>query len=300
MKILLLGKSGQVGHALQYTLPSLGELVALDRHGDGQFTGDITDLLGIERLITEVKPDVLVNACAYTNVDQAEAARSQAWLINADAVGNLARICQQQDILLVHYSTDYVFDGQSDVAYIEEAPTGPLNYYGLSKLAGEQQIIDSTCNYLMFRTSWVYSVHGKNFIHSILNAAKNRSVLNVVNDQIGAPTHAALIAEVTARVIAVYQQHQQPTTLNGIYHLTATGSVSWFDYAQYCIEQVRRLGMMLQVEQIQPITTAKYPAVARRPLNSRLNTQKLQTTFQLALPHWQQGVDEVLQELRSA
>lgn len=297
MKILLLGKSGQVGWELQRALVPLGVLIALDRYGDGKYVGDLADFSGIQSTIQIIQPDVVVNASAYTAVDKAETDQQQAWLINAEAVGNLAQACKNQNALLIHYSTDYVFSGQGDTAHVENDLTNAINYYGLSKLEGEKQIIAAAGKHLIFRTSWVYAARGHNFIKTILNLAKTRDELKIINDQIGAPTGAALIADVTAHVIRHYVQHAQAKSLDGIYHLVASGETSWFDYAQFFINIAKSQGEQYQVQRILPIPSAEFPTPAKRPFNSRLNNQKLQSVFNVTLPHWQQGVRHVVSEI---
>lgn len=299
MKILLLGKNGQVGWELQRALAPLGELIALDRHGDviHGYVGDITNLTEINLTIWTLKPDVVVNATAYTAVDRAETEQNAAWQINAEAVANLAAACKEVNALFVHYSTDYVFDGTGTTPHLEWDKTNPVNYYGASKLAGETQIAAVQGNYFIFRTSWVYAAKGNNFIKTILKLAKSRDELKIIDDQIGAPTGAALIADVTAHAISYYFQHATPSLLNGIYHLSASGETSWFNYAQYFIEQAKLKGEAFQVQQILPIPSSQFPTAAQRPLNSRLNNQKLQSVFNLTLPHWQQGVNHALSEI---
>lgn len=300
MKILLIGKNGQVGWELQRSLALLGEIIALDRHGFNQYTGDMSNPEAITATVLAIKPDVVVNASAYTAVDKAETEQEQAWLINAVAVGQLAHACKQINALLIHYSTDYVFDGSGTQPHTESEQTSPINYYGMSKLEGEHQIIASQCDHIIFRTSWVYAARGNNFIKTILKFAKIKDELTIINDQFGAPTSAALIADVTAHTIRYYIQQENSQMLNGIYHLVASGEVSWFDYATYFIEQAKLLGVDLQVKRILPVETSQYPTPAKRPFNSRLNNQKLQTTFQLTLPHWQHGVRHTLSEIIQA
>lgn len=296
MKILLLGKNGQLGWELQRALAPLGELVAMDRHGDQGLTGDLSDLNGLRHTLQILKPDVVVNAAAYTAVDKAESEPELANLINAEAPAVLAEETQKQGSLLVHYSTDYVFDGRGQCPWKESDITGPVNVYGASKLAGEQAIQQSGCRYLIFRTSWVYGTRGNNFARTMLRLAAEREALNVIADQIGVPTGADLLADVTAH--ALRQTLAQPE-LDGLYHLAAAGATSWYDYACLVIEQASQLGWPTKVEQINPIPTQEYPTPAHRPLNSRLATNKLERTFGLTMPCWQQGVKKMLQELYS-
>lgn len=307
MKILLLGKNGQVGWELQRALAPLGELIALDRHNqigvaqqcDNQavLCGDLSNSEAIRTTISTVKPDIVVNAAAYTAVDKAESASQDADMINHLAVQVMAEACQQIGALLVHYSTDYVFDGQGTQARAETDSTDPLNIYGKTKRAGELAILASGCNTLIFRTSWVYATRGNNFIKTMLRLAQQRDELSIINDQIGAPTSAALIADVTAHALKIYANAQAPAQLSGIYHLTAAGSVSWYDYAQFIFKQASYLGHSLKVQQVKPIDTSAYPTPAQRPLNSRLSLAKLEQQFGLTLPRWQQGVLHTLQAI---
>lgn len=294
MKILLLGKNGQVGWQLQRALAPLGEIVALERKDAG---GDLADPQGLAAAVRAAKPQVIVNAAAYTAVDKAESEPQLARLINTEAPAALAREAAASGALLVHYSTDYVFDGSGSAPWQESDATGPLNVYGATKLAGEQAIAASGCSHLTFRTSWVYAAHGDNFIKTMLRLAATRERLTVIDDQKGAPTGAELIADVTAHAIS--QTLQQPAKA-GLYHLTAAGEASWFDYAQYVLalaRQARPQGVKTAAGGVQPIASSQYPAAARRPLNSRLDTRRLQAVFGLTLPHWQAGVARVLEEI---
>jgi dTDP-4-dehydrorhamnose reductase len=294
MKILLLGKNGQVGWELQRALAPLGQVIALDRSGVNGLSGDLANLSEIEKTILAVKPDVIVNAAAYTAVDKAEGEPEQAHLINAKAPALLARLCKQINARLVHYSTDYVFDGTGHASWSENQPTAPLNVYGATKAAGEQTIQESGCRYLIFRTSWVFASKGNNFAKTMLRLASERSSLNVIADQIGVPTGADLIADITAQAIA---SEMAESDKSGIYHLAASGETSWYEYARYVIDVAREMGRELQVSQINPIPSSEYPTPAQRPLNSRLNCDKLRSTFGLNLPHWKLGINRMLQEI---
>jgi len=294
MKILLLGKNGQVGWELQRSLAPLGELVALDRSVVDGLTGDLSDLEALRATIRQVKPDLIVNAAAYTAVDKAESETDLAERVNAHAPGVLAKEAALLGAWLVHYSTDYVFSGEGLEPWQEMDPVNPVNYYGASKQAGEQEIIASGCKYLIFRTSWVYAARGNNFAKTMLRLAKDRETLNVIADQIGAPTGADLIADVTA--LAVQQVLRSPE-LTGVYNLAAAGEVSWHGYACYVIDLARTYNEELAVTAVNPIDTTAYPTPARRPLNSRLNTQKLRDNFSLHLPDWQSGVNRMLREV---
>lgn len=294
MKILLLGKNGQVGWELQRALAPLGELVALDRHGEAGLHGDLADPAALAATVRAVRPDVLVNAAAYTAVDRAEQERELAWTINAEAPGVLAREMAALDGWLVHYSTDYVFDGSGTMARAEDAEVGPLNEYGRSKLAGEREIASSGVRHLTLRTSWVYAARGGNFAKSMLRLAAERPQLRVVDDQIGAPTGADLIADVTALALL---QARERDALAGCYHLSAAGEVSWCDYARHVIDTARALGKTLAVQEVLGIPSAEYPTPAPRPRNSRLDTSRLQAAFGLRLPHWRAGVTRMLNEI---
>lgn len=298
MKILILGKNGQVGWELQRALQPLGEVIALDRTSDDGLCGDVCDFEAMQHVMNVLCPDVVVNATAYTAVDKAESEQQQADCVNHLAVAHLAKLCVIQDALLIHYSTDYVFSGEGQTPWRESDATSPVNYYGLSKRKGEEALENSLVRFINFRTSWVYASHGNNFIKTMLKLAQSKDELNIITDQIGAPTSAALIADITAQAIRYYQlnKDQQPT-LHGHYHLAAQGETSWFAYAQFIFATARKLGLILQVRQVNAITTAAYPTPAKRPLNSRLNTQKLQHTFQIHLPTWQIGVEQVIGEI---
>jgi dTDP-4-dehydrorhamnose reductase len=294
MKILLLGKNGQVGWELQRSLAPLGELVALDRHLVDGLSGDLSNLESLRATIRQIKPDVIVNAAAYTAVDKAESETELADRVNGLASGVMAEEAASLGAWLVHYSTDYVFSGQGVTPWHETNPVAPVNHYGASKLAGEQAIIASGCKHLIFRTSWVYGARGNNFAKTMLRLAKDRETLSVIADQIGAPTGADLIADVTA--LAIQQVTKRPE-LAGLYHLAAAGEVSWHGYASHVIDFAKAQGEELAVTTVDPIETTAYPTPARRPLNSRLNTQKLRDNFSLHLPDWQSGVTRMLREV---
>ncbi|MDC2857594.1 MULTISPECIES: dTDP-4-dehydrorhamnose reductase [unclassified Delftia] len=299
MKLLLLGRNGQVGWELQRSLAPLGELVALERQGDagGQgLCGDLSLLDELARTVRALRPDVIVNAAAHTAVDKAESEPDQARLLNALAPQVLAREAAQTGALLVHYSTDYVFDGSGSAARTETEATAPLSVYGGSKLEGEQLIQASGCRHLIFRTSWVYAARGGNFAKTMLRLAQEREALSVIDDQWGAPTGADLIADVTAH--AIRQLQRQPGD-QGLYHLVAGGETTWHAYASHVIARARELApdRPWKVQRIAAVPTSAFPTPAQRPHNSRLNTDRLQQTFGLRLPHWQAGVDRMLQEI---
>jgi dTDP-4-dehydrorhamnose reductase len=295
MKILLLGKDGQVGWELQRSLAPLGEVLALNSKS-ADYCGDLTDLQGLASTVKDYAPDVIVNAAAYTAVDKAESDHEQAFRVNAEAVEVLARAAFDSGALLVHYSTDYVFPGEGITPWREEDAVGPLNIYGHSKLAGEQAIQASGCKHLIFRTSWVYAARGNNFARTMLRLASERDTLGVIDDQFGAPTGAELIADVTAQVIVPVRRDP---LLCGLYHLVAAGETTWHGYARFVLEQAQAWGVPLRVshEQVSALTTAAYPTPAKRPSNSRLDTTKLQECFALNLPHWHVGVARMLTEI---
>lgn len=294
MKILLLGKNGQVGWELQRALAPLGELVAYDRE-----QADLSNFDKLRLLIQTTKPDWIVNAAAYTAVDQAETDKQMAQLINADAVAVIAEEAKKIDAWLVHYSTDYVFDGKKEEKYIETDEVKPLSVYGKTKLNGELNIENSGCKYLIFRTSWVFAAKGANFAKSMLRLAAEREQLKIVADQFGAPTSAELIADVSAICIKDITASQYATDKVGIYHLVASGEASWHSYAKYIIEKAILYGQQLKVstESVCPINTSDYPLPAARPQNSRLETRKLEKAFSVRLPEWKVYVDRLLEEL---
>lgn len=299
MKILLLGKNGQVGWELQRSLAPLGELIALDRHSTA-YCGDLGNLAGLADTVRALQPDVIVNAAAYTAVDKAEGEPELAGVINAQAPEVLAIEAAELGAWLVHYSTDYVFDGRGILAWQETDTPAPLSVYGRTKRDGEQGITQHHAKHLIFRTSWVHSARGGNFAKTMLRLAQEREQLTVINDQFGAPTGAELIADVTAHAIC---QATQPgaaaQALAGIYHLVAAGCTTWFEYAQHVIAQAQQLQPTRQIKarELRPVPTSAFPTPAQRPCNSRLDTRKLQATFGLNLPSWQTGVDRMLEEV---
>lgn len=295
IKILLLGKNGQVGWELQRSLAPLGEVIALDAKSL-DYCGDFTNLDGLAQTIRAIAPDVIVNAAAHTAVDKAESEPELARTINALAPAVLANEAQRIGALLVHYSTDYVFDGSGETPRLETDATAPLSVYGETKLEGENAIVASGCKHLIFRTSWVYAARGGNFAKTMLKLAQERDVLKVINDQIGAPTGADLLADVTAHAI---RKALVSPEVSGLYHLVASGETSWHGYASFVIEHARQTGIEIKVaaDAIQAVPTTSFPTPAKRPLNSRLNTNKLQSSFDLALPSWQSGVSRLLAEI---
>ncbi len=295
MNILILGCGGQVGWELQRSLAPLGHVTACDFDTPGSLKADFSQPEALRALVAQVQPGLIVNAAAHTAVDKAESEPELARAINATAPGVLAEEAARLGALLVHYSTDYVFDGGGDQPRSEDAPTGPLSVYGHTKLEGEQRIRACGCSHLIFRTSWVYAARGGNFAKTMLRLAAEREALNVIDDQIGAPTGAELLADVTAH--AALRVLAQPE-LAGTYHCAAGGSTSWHGYARFVIEHARATGMALKVpaDAVHPIPTSAYPTPAQRPLNSRLATHKLQQAFGLVLPEWQSGVRRMLTE----
>jgi dTDP-4-dehydrorhamnose reductase len=296
MKILLLGKNGQVGWELQRALAPLGELIALDFDSPGPLSADFSKPESLAATVRAVAPQIIVNAAAHTAVDKAESEPELARAINALAPGVLAREAAAIGAWIAHYSTDYVFDGSGSSPWLEDSPTGPLSVYGQTKLEGEDAIRASGARHLIFRTSWVYAARGGNFAKTMLRLAKERDKLTVINDQIGAPTGADLLADITAHALRAAQQQ---TTLAGTYHAVAAGETSWHGYARHVIEYARAAGQPIKVaaDAIEPVPTSAFPTPAKRPGNSRMNTRKLQETFGFTMPQWQTGVERMLTEV---
>ncbi len=299
MKILLLGKGGQVGWELQRSLAPLGEVVALDRHST-DCCGNLGNLDGLAETVRAVRPDVIVNAAAYTAVDKAESEPDGARAINSTAPCVLAQEAQKLGAWLVHYSTDYVFDGSGSRPWIESDQTAPLNVYGQTKLEGERLIAKNCDKHLILRTSWVYGARGGNFAKTMLRLAQEREKLTVIDDQFGAPTGADLLADVTAHIVR--KAGQEPASsekLAGIYHLVAGGETNWFEYAKQVLVLAQRSSIAIKIiaKEVVPVPTSAFPTPARRPQNSRLNTGKLETAFELNLPPWQRGVERMLAEI---
>jgi len=295
VKILLLGKNGQVGWELQRSLAPLGEVIALDSSSQ-EFCGDLSNIKELTTTVRKISPDVIVNAAAHTAVDKAESEPELARTINALAPGVLAQEAKKINAWLVHYSTDYVFNGEGDTPWLETDATSPLNVYGATKLEGEQLIHQSGCRHLIFRTSWVYGARGGNFAKTMLRLARERDELKVINDQIGAPTGADLLADITAHAIRMSERKHE---VSGLYHLVAAGETSWHGYASFVVGFAQRAGVSMWVtpEDVYPVPTSAFPTPAKRPLNSRLDTHKLQSTFNLYLPPWQSGVARMLEEI---
>ena len=295
MKILLLGKGGQVGWELQRSLAPLGELIALDWDST-EACGDFTQPEALAATVRAIAPQVIVNAAAHTAVDQAQAEPDRALLINATAPAALARQAQALGAWLVHYSTDYVFDGSGEQPWRETDAPAPLNVYGQTKLEGELAVAAACKRHLVFSTSWVYAARGNNFAKTMLRLAAEREKLTVIDDQIGAPTGADLLADVTALAL---RQVSQQAQCAGLYHLAAAGQTSWHGYASHVIAQARRLkpDLTWRVQEIQPVPSSAFQTAAKRPHNSRLDTRLVRSTFHLHLPAWQQGVDRLLAEI---
>ena len=295
MKLLLLGKGGQLGWELQRSLAPLGELVALSSDST-EFDADFSRPEQLAETVLKVRPDVIVNAAAHTAVDKAESEPELARKLNATSPGVVAAAAQQIGALMVHYSTDYVFDGSGSKPRLETDATGPLSVYGRTKLEGEQLVAQQCARHLIFRTSWVYAARGGNFAKTMLRLAKERERLTVIDDQFGAPTGAELLADVSAHAIRDTLRDAGKT---GLYHLVAGGETTWHGYARFVLEQARVAGVELKAspDAVDAVPTSAFPTPAIRPHNSRLNTAKLQSTFGLALPHWQAGVARMLREI---
>ena len=296
MNILLFGKTGQVGWELQRALAPLGNLIALDVHSK-DYCGDFSNPEGIAETVRNLKPDVIVNAAAHTAVDKAESEPEFAQLLNATSVEAIAKEAAKIGAWVVHYSTDYVFPGDGETPWSETDATAPLNVYGQTKLDGEKALQDNCHNHLIFRTSWVYAGKGNNFAKTMLRLAKERKELSVINDQVGAPTGAELLADCTAHAIRVAMMKPE---VAGLYHLVASETTTWYDYAALVFEEAQKAGVELAIEKLNAVPTTAYPTPARRPHNSRLNTMKFQQNFNLVLPAWQVGVKRMLAELFTA
>lgn len=294
MKILLTGKNGQVGFELQRALAPLGEIVAVD-----QAECDLANAAAIRELVARVRPDVIINPAAYTAVDKAESDEALAFAVNGAGPGIFGEAAAALGALVIHYSTDYVFDGERLGAYTEADATNPQSVYGCSKLAGEQALQASGAAHVILRTSWVVGAHGSNFAKTMLRLAAARDSLSVVADQWGAPTSAALLADITAHLVRQWQRDGAQAYPCGVYHAVAGGETNWCDYARFVIDTALAAGLPLKLtgHEVKAITTADYPTPARRPANSRLDTSKFRHTFGLELPHWQVGVRHILEQI---
>lgn len=295
MKILLLGKDGQLGWELQRSLALLGELSAF-----GRAEADFTDPDSLRRLVRTIRPDFIVNAAAYTAVDRAEGDEATARLVNAVSPGALAEEARANGAWLVHYSTDYVFDGRKEDAWVETDATNPLSAYGRSKCEGEHRIRASGAHHLILRTSWVFAAHGANFAKTMLRLAKEREQLNVVADQYGTPTGAELLADATALALhRIMLAGAEAASLSGTYHLAASGETTWHAYAQHVLAQAQACGAVLKAgpAQVAPVAASAFPVPAPRPMNSRLDCSKFRTTFGLRIPDWRHHVNRLVAEL---
>ncbi|MBJ9864701.1 MULTISPECIES: dTDP-4-dehydrorhamnose reductase [Citrobacter] len=293
MNILLFGKTGQVGWELQRSLAPLGNVIALDVHSTN-YCGDFSNPQGVAETVRRIRPDVIVNAAAHTAVDKAESEIEFAQLLNATSVEAIAKAATETGAWVVHYSTDYVFPGTGTTAWRETDETAPLNVYGETKLAGEKALQQHCPKHLIFRTSWVYAGKGNNFAKTMLRLAKDRTEMSVINDQYGAPTGAELLADCTAHTIRVALNKPD---VSGLYHLVASGTTTWYDYASLVFAEARNAGIDLALTDLKAVPTSAYPTPARRPGNSRLNTEKFQRNFGLVLPQWENGVKRMLNEL---
>lgn len=297
MKIIVLGCNGQVGWELQRALAPLGDLTALGRETSSGLCGDLENPDDLRRTLRRLRPHVIANAAAYTDVDRAESEPERAHRVNTEGTRILAGEAKRLDAWLVHYSTDYVFDGSGTEPWHEEDAAAPLNVYGKTKWQGEQAIRDTGCRHLIFRTQWVYSSRGNNFIRAILRSAAERDTLEVVGDQVGAPTGAELIADVTAHAIRSAAARRAPS---GTYHLAARGETTWHGYARFLVENARRAGWPIRLndDAIAAVGSDSLPAPAQRPRNTRLDVDRLEQTFELRLPDWHSGVARLLAQMR--
>jgi dTDP-4-dehydrorhamnose reductase len=295
VRILLFGCSGQVGWELQRSLAPLGEVVALGSAGSERWRGDFRDTAGVAATVRELRPDAIVNAAAYTAVDRAESEPDVAQQVNALAPGAIAAAAAEVGACMVHYSTDYVFDGSGTQAWREDDSTAPLSAYGRTKLEGERRIAAALPRHLILRTSWVYAARGGNFAKTMLRLARERDELKVVDDQVGAPTGADLLADVTAHALRALLADGGKA---GTYHVAAAGETSWHGYARFVLAQARQMGQALKAgpAQVLPVPSSAFPSAARRPHNSRLCTTRLAEAFRLRMPPWEQGVARMLQE----
>ena len=296
MKILLFGKDGQVGWELRRSLSYLGDLLCL-----GRKEADLQNFPAVRRIIQHHQPDILVNAAAYTAVDNAESDHTTAKAVNEVAVGVLAEEAARHNAWVVHYSTDYVYDGNKSCPYVENDITSPLSVYGKTKREGDELIRKHNPKHLIFRTSWVYAARGRNFVKTVLSLAQKRDDLKVIDDQFGAPTSAGLIADVTSLVIYLLfqQSDHRRSDLAGTYHLVPAGETNWFGVAQFVLEQAQARGLAIQVKpsQLLAISSDEYGLIAKRPKNSRMATDKLRQAFGIQLPHWHYQLDLLLEEM---
>jgi dTDP-4-dehydrorhamnose reductase len=294
----LLGKNGQVGWELQRALQPLGEVIALDRQTSPEgWCGDVTNFAEISKAFEQIRPDIVVNASAYTAVDKAESDAEQAHLINCLAVKHLAEECQKHSALLIHYSTDYVFDGLKKEAYVETDTTNPQSVYGKTKCEGEEKVRHHL-KHIILRTSWVFGSHGNNFLKTILRLTTEKESLNIVSDQCGSPASASMLTDITFKIVDSIFKNKNFNDY-GTYHVTNEGETNWHGYANLIAVEARKLGVKIKCEtnHIRPIATSEYATAAKRPLNSRLNCEKIKKIFMLELPHWESEVKKVLREI---
>ncbi|WP_252107367.1 MULTISPECIES: dTDP-4-dehydrorhamnose reductase [unclassified Halomonas] len=293
MNILITGGNGQVGFELQRQFAISGNILAPSRE-----ELDLANTSAVEAYLAEHQPALILNAAAYTAVDKAESEPEKAWRLNAELPAQLARYAAQHGITLVHYSSDYVYPGNGAAPWQEDSPTGPLSIYGQTKLEGDNAIVESGANHLIFRTSWVYAARGNNFMNTMLRLGLEREALSIVNDQIGAPTPARLIAQVSALAFTPHTSHLTPHLTSGIYHLAPRGETSWYGFACEIFNQAARAGQALAItaEHTAGIPTADYPTPAKRPLNSRMRLTKLEAALGVTLPHWQNQLALTLTE----
>ena len=291
MKILLLGSNGQIGTHLQKSLAGIGEIKPCTRKDC-----DLTSLKKLQKLIQEYAPNIIINAAAYTNVDKAESEFQKVQAINVDAVELMAQMAKNLGAILIHYSSDYIFDGTKTTPYTEGDKANPLSVYGLTKFQGEEKIKNSGCSYLILRTSWIYSPHGSNFVNTIIRLAKEKETLSIVNDQIGAPTSAEFVAEITAQCL----KNGINSKNTGTYHLTAENSVSWYEFAKYILNYLQNKGVnfRLNPNNIIPITAKEYNLPATRPQNSTLNTELIKKTFALQISSWENQIEQMLSTIK--
>jgi len=293
LRLLVTGANGQVGWELRQSLAPLGEVIALDRAAC-----DLARPAEAARILREATPDIIVNAAAYTAVDRAEQEEELATLINGTAVGEIAQAARQLGALLIHYSTDYVFDGRKDAPYAEDDVPHPISAYGRSKLAGERAMAQCGGRYLIVRTSWIYAARGHNFLKTVLRLARERDELRIVDDQIGAPTWARDLAAATAAMTRQARQEiARDDFESGLFHVTGSGATSWFVFAQAVVKQAEQYGLLARKSKIVPIASSEYPVAATRPKNSRLSGARARHRFQIALPEWEQSLAVCMREL---
>jgi len=293
VRLLVTGANGQVGCELRQSLAPLGQVIALDRAAC-----DLARPAEAARILREAAPDIIVNAAAYTAVDRAEQEEELATLINGTAVGEIAQAARQLGALLIHYSTDYVFDGRKDAPYAEDDVPSPISAYGRSKLAGERAIAQCGGRYLIVRTSWIYAARGHNFLKTVLRLARERDELRIVEDQIGAPTWARDLAAATAVMTRQARQEiARDDFESGLFHVTGSGATSWFVFAKAVVKQAEQYGLLARKSKIVPIASSEYPVAATRPKNSRLSGARARHRFQIALPEWEQSLAVCMREL---